>query len=157
MKFKIAVTALLIAVFSGSSAFGADSPDPKIWEPLNNSFYYNKKMITRSPGLLLVWTYKMIPNDLREKTVDDLKKSDPDKSIKYRAYHHETVLWEIDCPEKRMRTEEFIDFDREGKIIDRYRTNPSEWMTVFPKTGGESLYKKACLPQQEPVKKKKRR
>jgi len=155
MNFKVLIAALLVAVFSCPSAWCADQPNPKIWEPLNSYFYYNKKVITKSPGFLLVWTYKTIPEDIREKTIEDVRKTNPEKSIKYKDYHHETVLWEIDCNAKLIRTEEFIDFDKDGKVLDRYRGHPSEWNRIFAKTGGETLYRKACLPKKEPVKKKK--
>lgn len=157
MRITVLLLALLITALILPSAWGADQPNPKIWEPLNNYFYYNKKVITKSPGLLLVWTYKAIPDDIRERTIEDVKINDPEKSVKYKDYHHATVLWEIDCNSKLIRTEEFIDFDKEGKVLDRYRGNPSEWNRIFPKTGGETLYRKACLPRKEPVKKKKSR
>jgi len=157
MKFKVFLVILVLFVSLCPSAWCADRPNPKVWEPLNNYFYYNKKVITKSPGVLLVWTYKTVPDDIRDKMVEDVKKTDPEKSIKYGGYHHETVLWEIDCNEKQIRAEEFIDFDRDGKVLDRYRGHTSEWNRVFPKTGGETLYRKACLPQKEPVKKKRRK
>ena len=157
MKFNVLIAALLVAIFSWSAAWCADPPDPKIWQPLNNYFFYNKKMIVKSPGVLLVWTYKTIPGDIRQKTVDDINKTDPDKSMRYKDYHHATILWEIDCSQKLIRTEEFIDFDTNGKVIDRYRNPSTEWNNIFPKTGVEALYQKVCLPQKEPVKKKKRK
>lgn len=157
MKCKIILISFLILILSFPSVWCSDQPNPKIWEPLNNNFYYNKKIITQSPGLLMVWTYKTITDDLRKKTMEDVNKYDPDNSLKYKDYHHETVLWEIDCHQKLIRTEEFIDFDRTGKVIGRNRHNSSEWNNIFPKTGGDALYQKVCLPQKEPLKKKKRK
>jgi len=48
-----------------------------------------------------------------------------EKSIKYQNYHHEAVLWEMDCPNKRIMMKEFIDFDKTVKVLDRYRFDNS--------------------------------
>lgn len=156
MKRELFLSFFLI-IFLISAARGADSPNPRIWEPLGNHFYYNKKIITKAPGFYLIWTYKTVSDEVRAKTMEDVKSYDPAKSEKYRDYHHATVLWAVDCHQKLIRTEEFIDFDRNGKVIDRLRSDPSPWVRIISKTGGDRLYQKACLPPQETVKKKKSR
>jgi hypothetical protein len=113
-------------------------------------------MVEKAPGVLLVWTYKTIPTDQRERMIEDVKKIDPEQSIRYQLYHHETILWELDCHAKLIRAEEFIDFDKDGKVLKRHRNPPTEWTPIFPKTGGEALYRKVCLPQKETIKKKRR-
>ncbi len=159
MKRLLVWISCLIVIFSLSAVCRADEPNPAIWKPLKNSFYYNKKIITKAPGIVLVWTYKTITDRARAKIIEDVKKYDPEKAVRYQDYDHETALWEIDCHAKLVRTEEFIDFDKSGKVLERYRTNPSDWVGINPKTGADHLYQKACFPQKEPPKimKKKRR
>jgi hypothetical protein len=134
----------------------SESPNPKIWKPLSTSYYYNKTIITKAPGILLVWTYKMVTDDIRMKRMEELKKYDPDKSSKYESFHHETFLWQMDCPGRKIRMEEYIEFDKDGKVLDRYRYQNPEWQTVYPKTGGNELLQTVCFPSKEPLKKNKR-
>ena len=158
--FKILQISLLVIFLLFPSIGFSQPPNPKVWEPLGYQSYYNKKMITVAPDMLLVWTYKAVSDDVREKRVEEVKKYDVEKSIKYKAYHHECFLWQVDCKNKRIMTKEFIDFDREGKVIDRYRFHDSQWESIIPSSGGERLYQNACLPPKQskakkPSKKKK--
>lgn len=153
-KFYLLLILLLTVIAFPSLCF-AEQPNPKIWEPLGYHSYYNKKIITKSPDIRLVWTYKSVTNDAREKRVEEVKKYDLEKSIKYQNYHHETVLWNIDCKNKLIMMDEFIDFDKNGQVIDRYIFNNSEWESIVPKSGSERLYQNVCIPQKKPSKKKK--
>jgi hypothetical protein len=146
---------LLTMIIAFPSLCFSVEPNPKIWEPLGYNYYYNKKIIKKTPDLPLVWTYKTIADDAREKRIEEVKKHDLEKSIKYQSYHHEAVLWEIDCQNKWVRTKEFIDFDRNGMVLDRYRYDSSEWERIIPGSGGERLYQNVCFPQKIPPKKKK--
>jgi hypothetical protein len=154
-KFQLLFILLMIIIVSLPPICFAEQPNPKIWEPLKFNSYYNKKIITKSPDVLLVWTYKTMTDDTRGKRVEEVKKYDLEKSIKYQNYHHETVLWNIDCKNKLILMEEFIDFDKNGKVLDRYRYNNSEWKSILPNSGGEKLYQHVCITQKKPSKKKK--
>lgn len=153
--FKMLRISLLIIFLSLPSISFSQQPNPKIWEPFGYNSYYNKKIITKSPDILLVWTYKTVTDDMREKRIEEVKKADPAKSIQYRNYHHECFLWEIDCKNRKIMTKEFIDFDKDGKVIDRYRYDDGGWESIISGTGAERLYQKACLPEKIPSKKKK--
>ena len=154
-KFQFRFMLLMMILVSLPSICFAEQPNPKIWEPLQYNSYYNKKIITKSPDILLVWTYKTMTSDARERRIEEVKKYDLEKSIKYQNYHHETVLWNIDCKNRLIMMEELIDFDKNGKVLDRYRYNHSEWESIMPNSGGERLYQNACITPQKPSKKKK--
>lgn len=154
MIFKCLLISLFVIFLSFPIIGFSQPPNPKIWEPLGYQSYYNKKIITVAPDLLLVWTYKTVTNDVREKKVEEVKKYDVEKSVKYKAYHHECFLWEIDCRNKKMVTKEFIDFDKDGKVIDRYKFDNSEWESIVPASGADRLYQNACLPPKPPRAKK---
>lgn len=149
------ISGLAIILFSSTLCF-SEPPNPRRWVPLSHHYYYNKTMITKAPDILLVWTYKTVTDDFRLGRIEELKTYDPEKSIKYSDFHHETVLWEIDCKQRRIRLEEMIDFDSQGQILDRYRYDNTGWQPIYPKTGGDTLYSKVCFPQSDPSKKKKR-
>ena len=144
----------IIIVLSFSSTGFSEQPNPKIWAPLGSHSYYNKKIITKSPDILLVWTYKAMTDDAGRKRVEEVKKYDLEKSIKYKNYHHEAVLWEMDCKNRRIMLKEIIDFDKRGTVLDRYRYDPSLWESIIPGSGGERLYQNVCISRKKPSEKK---
>jgi hypothetical protein len=154
MKFKTLWVFLIIMVFSFPAVCFSEKPNPKIWKPLEYNSYYNIKIITTSADSLLVWTYKTVMNDAREKRIEEVKKYDLERSIKYRQYHHEAVLWEIDCKKKLWRLKDIIDFDNDEKVLDRYTYNNSEWESIIPKSMMDALYQKVCVTPKIPLKKK---
>jgi len=152
-KFNLPFALLTIIFLAFPPNCLSEQPDPKIWDYVGYNFNYNKKIIKKSPDLPLVWSYMTITDDVREKRVEEVKKYDPEKSIKYKDYHHEVVLWEIDCNKRLLRMKEYIDFDKNGKVIDRYKYNDSGWDSILSKSRGETLYKKACVPPKTSQKK----
>ena len=155
MKFKILWMSCLLVILSFPSICFSEKPNPKIWEPLENNSYYNKKIITKSPGLLLFWTYQKVTDENRKQRVEEVKQYDLEKSIRYQNYHHEVVLWKIDCPNKRIMMQEFIDFDKTVKVLDRYRYVNSEWISIVRGSKGERLYQNVCTTQKKSSQKKK--
>ncbi|MRR17486.1 MAG: hypothetical protein EG826_13620 [Deltaproteobacteria bacterium] len=158
-KFQVCVAVLTILIVSFPFMCYPEAPNPKVWEPMGRQVYYNKKIITQASGRLLVWTYRTVTNENRVGRIEEVKKYDPEKSISYQRYHHECFLWEIDCANRRIKTKEYIDFDGDGKAIDRYRYDGGEWESVIAGSGAERLYQKACTPPgtQTPQKKKPKR
>jgi hypothetical protein len=59
-------------ILSSLSVCSAEQPNPEIWEPLQYNSFYNKKLITKSPGILLVWTYRFITEDARANRIEDV-------------------------------------------------------------------------------------
>ncbi len=155
MNFKTLRILLPIIACAVPLLVQAQAPNPKIWEPLRHQVYYNKKMITKAPDVLLVWTYQAATEESRRKRIEACRVYDVEKSAKYKDFHHETVLWEIDCANRRLRIGEIIDFDAGGKVLDRSRYEAADWERIFSGTGGEALYQKACFPQAKSPKKKK--
>ena len=153
-KSQLLFILLTIIVSFPSSCF-SEQPNPKIWESLGYNSYYNKKIIRNPPHIPLVWTYKIITDDTREKTIEKIKKYDLDKSIKYKDYHHDVLLWEIDCNQRLIRVRDYIEFDKNEMVLSRYRYNDNEWDSIIPNSRGESLYKKVCVTQEKPLRKKK--
>ncbi|HOD64012.1 MAG TPA: hypothetical protein PKO04_07105 [Smithellaceae bacterium] len=146
MGLKITWTSVIFFfILSSLSVCLAEPPNPKIWEPLQYNSFYNKKIITKSPGILLVWTYRTITDEARENRIEEVKRYAPEKSIKYKQYHHETVLWEMNCANRRIRMEEIIDFDKNGKVLDRHQYDHPEWVSIIPKSGAERLYQNVCV------------
>jgi hypothetical protein len=154
MKFKILRISLLIIAFSFPSLCFSEQPNPKIWKSLEYNSYYNIKIITTSSNTKLVWAYKTVTNAARENRIEEVKKYDLERSIKYQQYHHEAVLWEIDCKKRLRRVKDIIDFDKDEKVLDRYRYNNNEWESIIPNTRGELLYQQVCVTQKKPLKKK---
>ena len=145
---------MLIIVFSFPSLCFAEQPNPKIWKSLEYNSYYNIKILTTASNTILVWTYKTVTDDTREKRIEEVKKYDLERSIKYQQYHHEVVLWEIDCKKKLWKVKDIIDFDKNEKVLDRYRYNNSEWDSIIPNSRGGLLYQQVCVPQKRSLKKK---
>lgn len=152
-RFLFIILPMIICVFPSIVLSG--QLDPKIWEPLGYNSYYNKKIIRKPPDNLLVWTYQTVNDDIIKRRIEGAKNYDFDKAAKYKDYHHEVVLREIDCGKRLIRMKEFIDFDKSGNIIDRYKYSNSEWDGIIPQSRGEALYQKICLPPEKPLKRKK--
>jgi hypothetical protein len=145
---------LTIIIFSCPSVCFPEQPDPKIWKPLEYNSYYNIKILTTSSNTKLVWTYKIVTYDTREKRIEEVKKYDLEKSIKYQHYHHEAILWEIDCTKRLWRLKKIIDFDDNEKALDHYIYDNREWDSIISMSRVELLYQKVCVTSKKPVKKK---
>ena len=154
-KFHLLFILLTIIFFSLPSICFSEQPNPKIWKILEDNSYYNIKIITTSSNTLLVWIYKTVTDDTREKRIQEVKKYDLERSIKYQQYHHDVVLWEIDCEKRLWTLKDIIEFDNNEKVLERYKYNNSGWESIMPNSKGERLYNKVCVPQKEPLKKKK--
>jgi hypothetical protein len=137
------------------SAF-SEEPNPKIWKHFGNHSYYNIKIITASPGIILVWTYKTITDNIKASRIEEIGKYDSEKSTKYQNYHHENILWNIDCTNRSIKMEEFIDFGANGEVLDRYIYRHSQWYNIVPKSGAEQLYQNVCFPRTKKTVKNKK-
>ncbi|MGV8059718.1 MAG: surface-adhesin E family protein [Smithellaceae bacterium] len=154
-KFQLPLLLLMIVFLSFPSICFSEQPNPKIWKYFGYNSYYNIKILRITPGIPLVWTYKIVTDDTREKTIEKVKKYDLDKSIKYKDYHHDCLLWEIDCKQRLIRVKDYIEFDKNDIVLNRYRFNNNEWDSIVTNSMGDTLYNKVCVTQAKPVKKKK--
>jgi hypothetical protein len=153
MKNKCYLLYILLTIifFSLPSMGFSAQPNPKIWKTLEYNSYYNIKIITTSSDTILVWTYKTVTDDTRKKRIEEVKKYDLERSTKYQQYHHEAVLWEIDCKKKLCKLKDIIDFDNNEKVLDRYRYNDTEWESILPNSRVELLYRRTCIIPTNPI------
>ncbi|MBN1366001.1 MAG: hypothetical protein JW976_14425 [Syntrophaceae bacterium] len=156
MKFKIFCIFFIIVVFSLSICF-SKQPNPKEWESLGttgNGHYFNKTNISKSPDIISVWTYHVVTNDERKKSVKFIKKYDLEKSIKFQKYDHNVILMEIDCKKRLYRGKTFIYYDNMGKVLEKDSHENSQMENIQPESPIEGLYKKVCVTQEKSFKKK---
>jgi hypothetical protein len=134
-------------------------PDSNVWEHFGKTKsgdnYYNKTNITKSSNIISVSTNKIITDNFRKQTIEEVKKYDLEKSIKYQNYHQEVVLWNIDCKNRRSRVKEVIHYDDKGNVLDNYTCKNEEWENILVLTGPDSLRKILCVVQEKPSKKNK--
>ena len=157
MKFKIFCIFFIIVVFSLSSTCFSEQPNPKEWESLgttSDGHYFNKTNIAKSPNIISIWTYHVVTNDEREKSVELIKKYDLEKSIKFQKYDHNVILMEIDCKKRLYRGKKFIYYDNMGKVLENDSHENSKMENIQPESPIEGLYKKVCATQEKPLKKK---
>ncbi|MGP8154642.1 MAG: surface-adhesin E family protein [Smithella sp.] len=151
MKFKILWISLIVVVFSFPSLCFSEQPDSKVGEPFDNNWYYNKTNITKSANIISVWTYNIVTDDFRKHKIEEIKKVDLDKSVKYQNYDHNLGLWKIDSINKQKRLIELTDYDDKGNILDRNIYKDSEWKNIKPNSVFEKLYIKVGVTQNEPL------
>ncbi len=126
-------------------------PDSKVWEYFSDNIYYNKTNITKSSGIISVWTYNIVTDDFRKHKIEEIKKNNLEKSIKYQHYDHNVVLWGIDCKERRVGQEKIIYYNDKRKVIDVIKSNNSEWERIVPGSIGENLYEKFCITRKKSI------
>jgi len=136
-------------------------PDSNVWEHLGKTrsgdCYYSKTIIKKSSDIISVQTYKIVTEDLRKDTIEEVKKSDLAKSKKYQYYEHNIRVDEIDCQKKLYRVTESIDYDDNGNVLNRFTYTNEPWKSIPVLTGQDSLREKFCVVQKQPLKKKKKK
>ncbi|MGA9109001.1 MAG: surface-adhesin E family protein [Smithella sp.] len=147
MKFKILRISLIVIVFLFPSLCFSQRPDPDKWEHYGVNSYYNKTNITKSSDIVSVWTYTIVTDDIREKTIKIKKEEDLEKSVKYQNFDH-IVMWsEIDCAFKVWRKDEIEFYDDKENVLDQQKNIYSEWGNIVPDSLMERLYNKVCVIQ----------
>jgi hypothetical protein len=129
-------------------------PDSKVWAKVTEVYYYNKTNLIKSSNIISVWIYKIITDDKRKETIEEVKKSNFEKSSKYQHYDHELMFLKIDCKNRQIKMENFIDYDDDGKVIDSDTYKDIGWISIVPETIMEELYNKLCVTPKKPLKKK---
>jgi hypothetical protein len=134
-------------------------PDRKLWESLGKTKsgdnYYSKTPITKSSNIISVSTYKIVTDDVRKQKIEEVKKYDLKKAIKYQYYEHEVRIDEIDCKNRQYRLTEVTHYDDKGNVLYNYTYTNEEWKNIPVLTGHDTLREKFCVPQKKPSKKKK--
>ena len=134
-------------------------PDSHVWEHLGKTrsgdTYYAKTIVTTSSGLISVSTYKIVTDDFRKQTIEEVKNDNLKKSIKYQNYEHDVRIDEIDCKNNRYRVKEVTHYDDKGNVLDSYQYKNEDWKNIPVLTGLDVLREKFCVPQKKPSKRKK--
>ena len=134
-------------------------PDSHVWEHLGKTrsgdTYFAKKIVTASSGIIAVSTYKIVTDDFRKQTIEEVKNDNLKKSIKYQNYEHDVRIDEIDCKNNRYRVKEVTHYDEKGNVLDSYQYKNEEWKNIPVLTGLDALREKFCIPQKKPSKRKK--
>lgn len=134
-------------------------PDSNVWEHLGKTrsgdTYYNKVNVMPSSGIIAVSTYKMVSDDFRQQTIEEVKKNDPEKFTQYQRYDHNIRVDEIDCRQNLYRVKETTDYDDQGNVLNSYQFKNEPWRSIPVLTGLDTLRGKFCVYPKPPVKKKK--
>jgi hypothetical protein len=155
MNFKVLrIFLLTLIIFPLPSLCLSEQPDSQKWVFFADNCYYNKNF-TKSSNILSVWTYITVTDDFRKETIQDIKKDDFNKSIRYKNYDYIVSLNEFDCTKKRFRMKEFMDCDYDGNILEHITTDNNNWENITPGSSFDKLYEKVCVTRKNPLKKKK--
>lgn len=139
-------------------------PDDKVWVRYGKTKmgenYYNKANIARSSNVATVTIYRVVTDQCRKQMIEDVKKYNPQKSVKYHYYEHDVRVDEIDCRNQKWRVKELAHFDDKGKVLDRYTYENEAWQTIKFVTDHHTLQKSICVAEDKPApaaKKKKKK
>jgi hypothetical protein len=137
--------------------FISQKPDPNVWERLGKTCsgetFYKKEPPQSSGGVIFVATYKIISEDFRLETAEEMKKNDPGRARLYQRYDHNIRVDEIDCAKSTYRAREVTDYDDMGNVLARSHFDNEPWRKVPVLTGLDALREKFCRPSSS-VKKK---
>jgi hypothetical protein len=137
--------------------FISQKPDPNVWERLGKTCtgetFYKKGTPQTSGGVTSVATYKVISDDFRLEMVEEMKKTDPERSRLYQRYHHNIRVDEIDCAKSTYRVREVTDYDDRGNVLAHSRFDNEPWRRVPVLTGLDALREKFCKPSSSAKKK----
>ena len=130
-------------------------PDSKTWASLGKTrtgeTFYNKTVVAKSADVIFVSTYKIVTDDVRKQTIEDVRKYDSDKAGKYARYEHDVRVDEIDCKNGRFRVKEVTHYDNAGNVLDSYSYSNEPWKGIPVLTGLDTLREKFCASRKKPV------
>ncbi len=124
-------------------------PDSKVWEYFSDNWYYNKTSLSKLSNIISVWTYTIVTDIFRKKTIESTNIYDSELSKKYQNYDHYLSLYEIDCKKKREKLNEYMDYDDKGNILDHQIYKNSKWESISHENVLEELYNKICVTQKK--------
>jgi hypothetical protein len=133
-------------------------PDSKVWVRYGKTKmgenYYNKTNITRSSDVATVNVYRVVTDSCRKQMVEEVRKYNPKKSIKYHYYEHDVRVDEIDCRNQKWRVKELIHYDEKGKVLDHHTYENEPWEKIKFVTDHHTLQKSICVAEEKPAAKK---
>ena len=66
------------------------------------------------------------------------------KTADGKYYNYEVVQFEGDCENNRISLMGYIDYSKNGSVVNSYNWSDYDWETVFPDTVGEKHLNAAC-------------
>ncbi len=144
MKRLILIIALIISI--PTICFCQNDGWIKVSKSPNGSEAFIKKSeITRSGDYLRAWT-KLIHKgkDKADYIAKGIKYANREDIPKWMNYDHELQLIEYDCNNDQSRLLQWIDYSKDGSIIENIKIKTPEWQTKIPETNGEYLFNEVC-------------
>lgn len=136
-------------------------PDSKVWVRYGKTKmgenYYNQTNITRSSNIATVTLYRVVTDLCRKQMIEEVKKYNPKKAVKYHYYEHDVRVDEIDCKNQKWRVKDLIHYDDKGSVLDHYTYENEAWQTIKFVTDPHTLQKSICVAKEKPVVKKKKK
>lgn len=136
-------------------------PDNKVWVRYGKTKmgenYYNQTNITRSSNIVTVTLYRVVTDLCRKQMIEEVKKYNPRKAVKYHYYEHDVRVDEIDCKNQKWRVKDLIHYDDKGSILDHYIYENEVWQNIRFVTDHHTLQKSICVTQEKPAVKKKKK
>jgi len=130
--------------------FVSQKPDLEIWANLGKTCsgetFYKKEIKKLANDVIVVSTYKIISEDFRLDTVQQMEKSDSQRSKLYKRYDHNIRVDEIDCKKSTYRLREVSDYDDMGNLLANSSYENEPWQRIPVLTGLDALRKKFCTP-----------
>ena len=130
--------------------FVSQKPDLEIWAHLGKTCsgetFYKKEIKKLSNDVIVVSTYKIISEDFRLDTVQQMEKNDSQRSKLYKRYDHNIRVDEIDCKKSAYRLREVSDYDDMGNLLANSSYENEPWQRIPVLTGLDALRKKFCTP-----------
>lgn len=135
-------------------------PDSKIWvhfaKTKQGVNYFNQTNILKAADVMTVYVYKIVADDYRKQMIEEVKKYDAKKSLKYYYYEHDVRVDEIDCKNSQWRVKELTHYDDKGNVLDRYTYENEKWRKIKFVTDRHTLQKNICVSVEKPTKKIKK-
>ncbi len=130
--------------------FVSQKPDLEIWANLGKTCsgetFYKKEIKKLANDVIVVSTYKIISEDFRLDTVQQMEKNDSQRSKLYKRYDHNIRVDEIDCKKSAYRLREVSDYDDMGNLLANSSYENEPWQRIPVLTGLDALRKKFCTP-----------
>lgn len=138
--------------------FVSQKPDLEVWAHLGKTCsgetFYKKEIKKLSNDVIVVSTYKIISEDFRLDTVQQMEKNDSQRSKLYKRYSHNIRVDEVDCKKSAYRLKEVSDYDDMGNLLANSSYENEPWQRIPVLTGLDAIRKKFCTPADSSQKRK---
>jgi hypothetical protein len=142
-----AVFLSFIAVAGQSRVEGAE------WVPIAKgemgTYAYDHESVKKESGdLVQVWA-KVAYSEQGKKDVIGYQKKAGFNMTGWEDLSSESMLWTIDCKEKKMRYSTIIFHDSKGEMLDQENPASPEWEPIKQGSTGSALYNVVCAKEEK--------